>query len=229
MLLMLRLVVSLLLVATSAPLFAATLDQNSDPSDANLGSYFFFEDREWGQTFIVGLSGDLKSVDLGIEIRGGSVGKIWIDLYLHQSNPLGIFLGQSSLVAAEDMITVGPGYSQRVIANFDFSSTNIELIAGTKYSLAVRTNITENFKLSWDIAPAYSRGEAFSVDLNAGILTPGDFSFATYIEQLPGCAPSGNRPPKCSDVSPVPVPATFPLLVVGVITLGFWPRKNKRP
>ena len=38
---------------------------------------------------------------------------------------------------------------------------------------------------------------------------------------LPGCGPSGGRPPKCDVISPVPIPAALPLLLAGIGCLGF--------
>ncbi|MFX0544351.1 VPLPA-CTERM sorting domain-containing protein [Roseovarius sp. S1116L3] len=45
---------------------------------------------------------------------------------------------------------------------------------------------------------------------------------------LPGCEASGGRPPKCDGISPVPLPATFPLLGAGLAGLGFVGRRRRK-
>jgi hypothetical protein len=46
---------------------------------------------------------------------------------------------------------------------------------------------------------------------------------------LPGCGPSGGRPPKC-DASAVPIPAALPLFASGLgglAVFGFWRRRKQ--
>lgn len=162
----------------------------------------FFQDI--AQTFTVGVSGNIVSVDFALQRNSNAISILTLSIreISQDGLPIGYSLGSSTISTS-----IIPRFNHNNFTSFDFSSTPIFASAGTTLALTMEySGVEPDFLIGRGGQNHYGRGQAWNNLDDRGWSVPhidGDFGFRTYVE-----------------TSTVPVPAALWLLISGVLGLA---------
>lgn len=193
---------------------AATLDANHTTTDKpNNNTGLGFVTTSLGQTFTAIGSGILQSVQFSILKFGASTSDVGFDIRnLDGSAPdpdAADALFSSSIANGDIGVLSGNPYSWTMIT-VDVSSANIAVTSGDTLSFFLSSIIGQSFAVQTDYQNAYSGGQRWSQNGDGNAFsanTAADLTFATTI-------------------AAVPLPASLPLLLLGIGGLS-WIRRRR--
>jgi len=211
----------LVVAGLAAPAGAATfIDQNfmtTDSPDSNttIGATY----ASVGQVFTVGQSGKLAGVEFNVLKNEDTIGDLTFGI--RPLTPGGAPEALATSALASTTINNGdigvyalPPQSWTSIY-VDLSSANIMVSAGDMLSFILSSVGAQRFYVQTDYNSAYAGGARWTQTAANGIFTGGatgaDLAFKTYV-----------------DISPVPLPAAFPLMLGGLALFGVAARRRKQ-
>jgi len=197
-------------------LYAATaqatpvIDQQFNPGNSP-NSLAVANDRTQIQTFTVGISGTLSSIEVLVEKEPQTVEDLVLSLW--STNAMG--LPQTEL-AAQSWAPTDPVFappSNLALVPFDLSAAAVPVTIGELLAIELNSNASNNppfdERYAWNIGGQYNRGTAYTQIGTAISPQTDDFHFITF-------------------VNPVPEPGTMALLGSGIAGLLAYNLRRRR-
>jgi PEP-CTERM motif len=215
----------------AAPALAAPVLDQSYIDSSSSGAYSIDLDTSGlGQTFTVGLTGQLTSVGVALTDLGSTGTPFALKIATVSAGlPTATILGSVTLshstVPDSDPLS---GYSLANLFNVDLSALDLQVTAGEQLAILVENNGA----IAWGAssgAGTYSGGDAvitfpdYETVTNAfGTGRPVDFQFATYVDQASTGTGTGT-----GNTTGVPEPWSLALFGAGLAGLA-WRRRSRR-
>ncbi len=210
------LVVGAVLFGFSAPLSAAIIDQNfATTDDPNHGTGLGIVTTGLAQTFTVGVTGTLASVEFNILKMSGTTGDLSVDIRsLVGGVPDSLMANAlaTSTISNSLINTYGGSIYSWTTISVDVSAANIAVASGDMFAFVLNSPLGEEFGIQTDYTNAYAGGQRYSQNgdgTSFGGLSSADLAFKTTVIS-------------------VPEPSVITLFGLGLLGLGIARGRQKR-
>lgn len=210
------LVVGTVLFGFSTPLSATVIDQNFvTTDDPNHNTGLGFVTTSLAQTFTVGVTGTLASVEFNVLKMSGTTGDLSFDIRSLvggvpdslMANALATSTISNSLINTFG----GSPYSWTTI-NIDVSAANIAVAAGDMFAFVLNSPIGEKFGIQTDYNNAYAGGQRYSQNGDGTSFYASSYADLAFK----------------TTVNAVPEPSVIALFGLGLLGLGIARGRQKR-
>ena len=199
------LVVGAVLFSFSAPLSATVVDQNfATTDDPNHSTGLGIVTTALAQTFTVGVTGTLASVEFNVLKTSGTTGDLSFDIRSLVGGVPELLMADAlttSTISSSLINTAGGAWTT---ISVDVSAANIAVATGDMFAFVLNSPIGESFSVQTDYTNAYAGGQRYSQNGD------GNFFFGSFSADLAFK----------TTVTSVPEPTIITLFALGLIGLG---------